>query len=321
MRLPTHPLRPKCDMPPRCSRSVHRARPSSDPHQAYLSRTCDHGCYNQRRIDQPKHEVSMAQHLSLAIKYAQRSDTGRQRRTNEDRSAVHELLIDGQRAVIAAIADGMGGARAGAEASELSVSNAIQTLTARLTTSFPTTERQWQAVLCETLQTTNLAVHSRSRSIRRLNGMGTTLLVAVLSARRVRIVHIGDCRAYVVRPAVRRPQITQLTADHTVVAELVTQGAISAADANLHPQRHQLARSLGVAPDVEPELTARTLRSGERLLLCSDGLPLHVTDNELARVVSDADNPQSACDQLIDLTNQRGGRDNVTAVVFVADRD
>lgn len=321
MPFAAHPLPLKWHTRQRCGHTSHRGRAPSDPHQAYLSRPCDHGCYNRRRSDQAKHEVSMAQHLPLAIRYAQRSDIGRRRRSNEDCSAVHELLIEGQRAVIAAIADGMGGARAGAEASELAVSIAIQTLTTRLTTSFPTTERQWQAVLCETLQTTNSAVHSRSRSIRRLNGMGTTLLVAVLYARRVRIVHIGDCRAYVVRPAVRRPQITQLTADHTVVAELVNQGALSVADATLHPQRHQLARSLGVAHDVEPELTARTLRSGERLLLCSDGLPLHVTDNELARVVSDADNPQSACDQLIELTNQRGGRDNVTAVVFVADRD
>ncbi len=295
--------------------------PSSDCHQAHLSRTYNPGCYNPRRIDQPKHEVSMAQHPSLAIKYAQRSDAGRQRRSNEDTSAVHELLIEGRRTVIAAIADGMGGARAGGEASELAVSIAVQTLVKRLGASFPTTERQWQTTLSEALQTANAAVHDRSHSTRRLNGMGTTLLIAVLCGRRVRIIHIGDCRAYVVRPAVRRPQITQLTADHTVVAELVTQGAISMADASLHPQRHQLARTLGVAPDVEPELTARTLRSGERLVLCTDGLPLHVADNEVARVVSDAESPQTACDQLIELTNARGGRDNVTAVVFVADRN
>jgi protein phosphatase len=171
------------------------------------------------------------------------------------------------------------------------------------------------------LNAANLAVHSRSRHIHQLKNMGTTLLLAVVWARRVRIAHIGDCRAYVVRPAVRRPQITQLTADHTIVAQLVTIGAISAADASKHPQRHQLARSLGASPEVEPELAARTLRRGERLLLCTDGLPLHVADHELARVISDAPTPQTACDQLVELTNQRGGRDNVTTVVLAADRD
>lgn len=263
----------------------------------------------------------MAQHSPLAIKYAQRSDTGRQRRLNEDTSGVHELVIAGQQAIIIAIADGMGGARAGAEASQLAVSTAVQTLTTRLLVQVPTSEEQWQMVLSETLQAANGAVHDRSHSQSQLAGMGTTLLVAVVWSRRVRIAHIGDCRAYVVRPAVRRPHIFQLTADHTVVAELVTRGAISPADASQHPQRHQLARSLGTTPQVEPELTARTLRSGERLLLCTDGLPLHVADNELARVVSDAETPETACDRLIELTNQRGGRDNVTTVVLVADRE
>ncbi len=263
----------------------------------------------------------MAQHSPIAIRYAQRSDTGRHRRANEDTSAVHDIIIDGKRAVIAAIADGMGGTRGGAEASQIAVATAIQSLSVKLQIALPTTEYQWQALLSEALKAANLAVHSRSRHARQLKNMGTTLLVAVVWERRVRIAHIGDCRAYVVRPAVRRPQITQLTADHTIVAELVTSGVISVADASNHPQRHQLARSLGASPEVEPELSARTLRRGERLLLCTDGLPLHVADHELARVVSDASTPQTACDQLVELTNQRGGRDNVTTVVLIADRD
>jgi protein phosphatase len=112
-----------------------------------------------------------------------------------------------------------------------------------------------------------------------------------------------------------------VTADHTVVAELIGRGAISAADASQHPLRHQLARSLGPEPQIEPELTARNLRNGERVVLCSDGLPLHVADIELARAVSDAPTPQHACDRLIELANQRGGRDNVTVVVLAAERD
>lgn len=263
----------------------------------------------------------MAQHPPFAISYAQRSDTGKQRRANEDTSAVHELQLGAGSAVIAAIADGMGGAQAGAEASQLAVGIAVQTLSTRLSQQFPTTEHEWQRALLDALHAANQAVHDRSQSARQRNGMGTTLLISVFWERRVRIAHIGDSRAYVVRPAARKPQIIQLTADHTVVAELVTKGAISHADMRSHPQRHQLARSIGPEPEIEPELVARTLRSGERLLLCSDGLPLHVADSELARTVSDAPTPAIACDRLVELANGRGGRDNVTVVVLAAERD
>jgi len=263
----------------------------------------------------------MTQRPSLAIRYAQRTDIGRQRRANEDTSAIYELMLEGRPAVIAAIADGMGGAAAGAEASQLAVSTAIRTLAARLVATTPQSEREWEAAVFDALHAANHVVHVRSSSTGGRNGMGTTLLVSVIWNRRVRIAHIGDSRAYLVRPAARRPQIVQLTADHTIAAELVGRGALSATDAIRHPLRHQLARSVGPEPRIEPELAARNLRSGERLLLCSDGLSLHVGDGELARAVSDAPTPQAACDRLVNLANQRGGRDNVTVVVLAVDRD
>ncbi len=262
----------------------------------------------------------MPYYQPLAISYAQRSDIGRRRHSNEDASAIHELSADGHCALIAAIADGMGGACAGAEASQLAVQTAIASIAGQLWSGRPTTEQHWNALLCDALDAANHMIHARSRSTRCLNGMGTTLLVCVLIGRRVHIAHIGDCRAYLVRPAVRKPHITQLTADHTVVAQMVDQGALSPTDAPYHPQRHHLVRSLGPDPLIEPEVTARTLRSGERLLLCSDGLPLHVSDSELARTISDAGTAQAACDRLIDIANQRGGRDNITVVVLAADR-
>lgn len=263
----------------------------------------------------------MAQHSPLAITYAQRSDIGRQRRANEDTSAVLQITLRDQPAVIAAIADGMGGARAGAEASQLAVRIAVQTLSHQLLTDLPHTEQAWREAVCAALHAANEAVHARSHTARQLQGMGTTLLISVIWQRRVRIAHIGDSRAYVVRPAARKPTILQLTADHTVVAELVGKGALAAADAHQHPLRHHLARSVGPEPQIEPEVTARNLRLGERLVLCSDGLPLHVADAELARTVSDAPSPQMACDRLVELANQRGGRDNVTVVVLAAERE
>jgi protein phosphatase len=263
----------------------------------------------------------MSYRESFDINYAQRSDVGKRRRTNEDTSAVQECTLPGgEQVVIAAVADGMGGAQAGAEASHLAVATALQTLARQLRHHLPTTERDWHTLLCVALHAANDLVHARSQHGRAHTGMGTTLLVSVLVDRRAYIAHIGDSRAYLVKPARRKPQILQLTADHTVVAELVGRGDLSYADAATHPQRHQLARSLGPDPAIEPEIIARTLRSGERLLLCSDGLPLHLSDSELARAVSDAPTPQDACDHLIHIANQRGGRDNITVVVLAADR-
>ncbi len=261
----------------------------------------------------------MPQDLSLAISYAQRSDIGRRRSANEDTSAIHEMVTDGRHALIAAVADGMGGAQAGAEASRLAVKTAIESIADSLQRGLPQTEQHWNTLLCDALYAANRSVHARAQSTYMHNGLGTTLLVSVLIDRRVHIAHIGDCRAYLVRPAARKPHIIQLTADHTLVAQLVTQGILSPNDVLKHPQRHYLARSLGPEPMIEPETTARTLRTGERLLLCSDGLPLHVSDAELARTISDLRNPQAACDHLIAIANGRGGRDNITVVILAAD--
>jgi protein phosphatase len=257
---------------------------------------------------------------SFRINYAQRSDAGRRRRTNQDTSTVHTVLLPhGDPVVVAAVADGMGGAQAGAEASQLAIHTAIHTLRVQLRHRFPPTEEAWSDLLCRALDAANRTVHARSLGEQPVHGMGTTLLVSVLVGRRVYIAHIGDSRAYVVKPARRKPQILQLTADHTVAAELVKRGDLSYADAATHPQRHHLARSIGPEQAIEPQIIARTLRSGERLLLCSDGLPLHVSDNELARTISDAPTPQAACDHLVQIANARGGRDNITVVVLAAD--
>ena len=254
----------------------------------------------------------------VALEYAHRSDRGYARRTNEDTSAVEGLhLPDGRSLVLGAVADGIGGARAGAEASQIAVTTAFSHLHDQLQRHLPRSEAQWQQLLAGTLWAANAAVHARATSTNRTT-MGTTLMITVVIGRRAHIAHIGECRAYAVRPAVRRPQITQLTAEHTIVAEMIGQGALSYAQANDPPQRHHLARALGQDTHAEPEIIARTLRANERLLLCSDGLPLHLSDADIARAVSDAVTPQAACDRLIELANARGGRDNLSAVVIAA---
>jgi PPM family protein phosphatase len=259
-------------------------------------------------------------YAAFALQYAHRSDRGYARRTNDDTCAVEQLVTtDGRTLVLAAVADGIGSSRAGAEASQIAVVTAFDVLRTHLQTSVPRTEAQWQQLLRGALRAANEAVRQRSLDTNRL-GMGTTLMLTVVQGRRAHIAHVGDCRAYAIRPAVRRPQITQLTGEHTVVAELVGQGAISYAEADGHPRRHEVTRALGSDTTIEPETVARTLRVNERLVLCSDGVPLHLADSEIARVVSDAPTPQEACDRLVALVNARGGRDNLSAVVIAAAR-
>lgn len=260
----------------------------------------------------------MSVHPLVELQYAHRSDRGSARRTNEDTSAVDEMrLADGRYLVIGAVADGIAGGRAGAEASQIAVTTALNCLRERLRRSVPRTDAQWKELLVASVRTANAAVLRRGNVTNRTS-MGTTLMLTVVNGRRAHIAHIGDCRAYAVRPAVRKPQITQLTVEHTVVAELVGRGALSYQEANGHPQRHELAQALGSESDIDPEVAARTLRANERLLLCSDGLPLHLSDADLARIVSDAPTPRAACDNLIALANARGGRDNLSAVVIAA---
>ena len=252
------------------------------------------------------------------MQYAYRSDRGYRRGTNNDTTAAEEVrLADGRCVVLAAVADGIGTSHLGGEASQMAVKSAFGYLHEHLLQHVPRDNAQWQHLLVGALDTANEAIRMDGRAARHAD-LGTTLMVTVVIGRRAHIAHVGDCRAYAVRPAVRRPHITQLTAEHTVVAELVGQGALSYAEASGHPQRHHLARALGSDGYVEPEIVARTLRANERLLLCSDGLPLHLSDSDIARTVSDAATPQAACDALIGLANARGGRDNLSAVVIAA---
>ncbi len=260
----------------------------------------------------------MSIHPLVTLRFAHRSDRGATRRMNEDTSAVEEVrLSDGRTFVLAAVADGMGGTRAGAEASQIAVTSAFNHFHATLRRQSPQKDTQWQQLLVASLRAANAAVLARGTEPNH-SSMGTTLMLAVMIGRRAHIVHIGDCRAYAVRPAVRRPQITQLTVEHTVVAELIGQGALSYAEASGHPQRHELARVLGAEQEIEPEVAARTLRAKELLVLCSDGLPLHLSDVDIARIVSDARTPEAACNELIEVANARGGRDNLSAVVISA---
>ena len=148
-------------------------------------------------------------------------------------------------------------------------------------------------------------------------GMGTTLVALAVVERQdgtngLTAAHIGDSRLYVYRDGV----LKQVTVDHSLVQELVDDGQISEAQAAVHPQRHVLTRALGVEPAIEVDIIELAPRHGDRYLLCSDGLPREVSDDQIAAVLSRFPNPVEAANELVAVANLRGGNDNITVVVI-----
>src|SRR6185436_5344955 len=156
------------------------------------------------------------------------------------------------------------------------------------------------------------------RSVRHdasMRGMGTTVVLAYIQGRRAYIGSVGDSRAYLVRD----DEITQLTDDHTFVNEQVRAGTLTPAEARRHPARNILTRAVGSSEEVDADVVEHDLEAGDLILLCSDGLTTMIEDDDILEVVRrNGGDPQRACRALIDLANDRGGDDNITAVLIQA---
>jgi len=235
--------------------------------------------------------------VSLVARHAALTDIGRQRQTNEDSLLAAPPLF--------AVADGMGGARAGEVASRL----AIEALDELVRTEAPDAEDA-AASLAEAAAEANRRIYAAAGSERALRGMGTTLTALLLRDDRGHLAHVGDSRAYLLREGA----LTQLTDDHSLVAEMVREGKLTADAAASHPMRSILSRALGTEPDTEVDLLETHLRAGDVLLLCSDGLSGPVPEEKLRKALAGGD-PQRAVRRLIDEALRLGGPDNITAVV------
>jgi len=229
----------------------------------------------------------------MKLRSVSRTDIGRVRDDNEDAVVGSDQL--------AAVADGMGGHPRGEVASAVAVSVVQAAFTG-----------QSLAELQAGVRAANRAIWDRAGGSAELEGMGTTICAAGLTADgSLAVVNVGDSRAYVLRD----DALTQLTHDHSVTAELVRRGELSEADALDHPHRSVLTRALGVGPDVELDSAAHAVADGERLLLCSDGLFNEVPDQEIAALMAANRDLAATADALVELALSRGGRDNVAVVV------
>lgn len=223
------------------------------------------------------------------------SDVGRVRKANEDSYFVRPPLF--------VVADGMGGAQAGEVASGLAVDAFKQPLDVAL----PPERRMREAV-----QRANLAIFEKSQSGDEFQGMGTTITALLLGDSELTIAHVGDSRAY----RLRGGELTRLTRDHSLVGEMVRRGAITEAEAEVHPQRSILTRALGPEDEVEIDTLSHGVRGGDVYLICSDGLTGMVAEAAIAEEMGSGEPMERIADNLIRRANQNGGVDNITVVAF-----
>ncbi len=226
------------------------------------------------------------------------SNVGRKRRHNEDNFVAAPPVF--------AVADGMGGAQAGEVASELAASTVTE---ANLDPNAPGEER-----VVALIKAANLRVHERAATDPTASGMGTTMTVAILQPDgKVAIGHVGDSRAY----RLRDDELEQLTDDHSLVAELVRRGELSPQEAAIHPQRSVITRALGTEADVDVDVFTVETQDGDLFLLCSDGLTTMIDADTIARIlILNRGRLDAATHALIKAANDRGGDDNITAILF-----
>jgi protein phosphatase len=224
------------------------------------------------------------------------TDTGRRRRRNEDAYVCDPPLF--------AIADGMGGAQAGEIASHLAA------------TSVQHAERGGSSDeehVTRLIQDANRSVYERARADASTSGMGTTMTVALLDGDIVRIGHVGDSRAYLVRDHA----LEQLTEDHSLVGELIRSGRLSPEEAEAHPHRSVITRVLGTDPDVDVDAFSVGTKPGDLFMLCSDGLSSMVDDTRILELIEKHRGDVDAIGRaLVAAANASGGEDNVTVVLF-----
>ncbi len=228
------------------------------------------------------------------VEQAAFTDTGRQRRANED-----AMLA---RAPLYAVADGMGGARAG----EIASRTAIDIL------GLGVEDGVVRSRIVELVRRANRAVHEAQLSDPELSGMGTTTTVAHVGGEALTVAHVGDSRAYLLRDG----SLRRLTDDHSLVEEMRRSGRLTAEEAANHPQRSIITRALGPDPNVEVDVREFAIQAGDLVLLCSDGLTSMIPESRIVDILRGNARLDTAGRALISAANAAGGRDNITVVLL-----
>jgi protein phosphatase len=243
----------------------------------------------------------------MRIRWGAATHPGRIRTHNEDAYGIYPdpPASDGEsRRGLFVVADGLGGHAGGEIASRLAVDV--------LGEKFPFPLSDAEKHLEEALRAANDRIRERASKEPELEGMGTTIVAALVQEDRAVIAHVGDSRAYLIRDG----KLTQVTRDHTVIEEKLRAGLLSPREAMNHPHRHILSRALGIGDPLKLEKKTLPLHAGDLLLLCTDGLTNMLTDDEILKVVLSSSDVPSIPESLVKAANQRGGIDNITATAL-----
>ena len=241
------------------------------------------------------------------------TDKGKVRKDNQDSFIIEKC--DAKDCLVVALCDGMGGAKAGGLASQLSNKAFVSYIYAKLTSRVHRA-LDFQKILRDACAEANGVAFEYSQFDEEYNGMGTTIVGGVVKFNgNGYIINVGDSRAYHISR--RLDCITQITRDHSLVEDLVEYGAITKEQAKTHPQRNVITRALGSEAQVDADYFEFTLQGGDFLLLCSDGLSNIVSDDEILEYSREYPEPELLCRSLMSKALNRGARDNVTVLAVM----
>lgn len=242
---------------------------------------------------------------------------GMHRQLNEDSMASLEVTAayesKTRKRVLLLVADGMGGHNAGEIASKIGSETIVNAL-AQMLSSKDENASRYDETLRAAISLANQRILEASVQTPGSEGMGTTITLAIIDGNQLHAANVGDSRCYIIN----EEDVWQFTKDHSYVQQLVDQGQITREEARTHPRRNEITRVVGYYGVVEVDTGITSLDQNDLVLICSDGLTAYVEDDELKGIVLDHTDPQKACDELVELANSRGGRDNISVIIAPA---
>ena len=249
--------------------------------------------------------------ISSSRKTGMLTDVGRTRKIDEDSILVADLSFgvnsESSKFFLLAVADGMGGHAKGEEASKIALNAISRSVIPDLLNDTPFTE-----LLEKGIQNANQDILDYTAKHPESSGMGTTSVCAIVKGNEVNLANVGDSRAYVISD----DEIRRVTKDHSYVQSLVDAGKITEEESREHPQKNVIERAVGIDTSIEADTMRLTLDSEESLLLCCDGVIAHLPDDDIHKIIRDSPDPQTACQEIVDMANERGGSDNISLIIL-----
>jgi protein phosphatase len=246
-----------------------------------------------------------------ARKIGMLTDVGQVRTVDEDSILAADLSFgvnsESSKFLLLAVADGMGGHAKGEEASKIALNAIARAVIPDLLNNTPFTK-----ILEKGIQNANQDILDYTAENPEASGMGTTSVCAVVKDNQIHLANVGDSRAY----RVSDDEICRVTKDHSYVQALIDEGEITEEQAREHPRKNEITRAVGIMSSIEVDTMKLTLDSDESLLLCCDGVIAHLSDDDIHKIIRDSPDPQTACQEIVDMANERGGSDNISLIIL-----